>query len=51
MEANLHHAEINTEPHRLSIEDYNKAIDEALAQVKAGNYVKQEDLEKEIETW
>jgi hypothetical protein len=39
------------EPHRISIEDYNKEIDEALAQVKAGNYVTQEELEKEMEQW
>ena len=36
---------------RISIEQYNKEIDEALEQAAAGNYVTQEDLEKESDKW
>lgn len=39
------------ETSRISIAQYNKEIDEALAQVKAGNYITQEELEKEMEQW
>ena len=39
------------EKHHISIEQYNKEIDEALAQVKAGNYTTHEELEKEMEQW
>ena len=35
----------------ISLEDYNSDIDEALAQVKTGNYVTQDELEKEMEAW
>lgn len=30
----------------ISIEQYNKEIDEALAEVAAGNYITQEEMEK-----
>ena len=36
---------------RMTIEEYNKEIDEAEAQIEAGNFITQEDLEKESETW
>ncbi len=36
---------------RINIAQYNEEIDEALAQVKAGNYVTQEELEKEMKQW
>ena len=39
------------ETNHISIEQYKREIDEALAQVKAGNYVTQEELEKEMEQW
>ncbi len=39
------------EAHRISIDQYNDEIDEALAQVKTGNYVTHEELEKEMEQW
>ncbi len=36
---------------RISIEQYNKEIQEAMAEAAAGNYVTQEDLEKESASW
>ncbi|MEL6558697.1 MAG: hypothetical protein AAFQ94_10970 [Bacteroidota bacterium] len=35
----------------MSIEEYNKAIDEARQQVKEGRYKSVEGLEKESENW
>ena len=35
----------------ISIEQYNKEIEEALGQVAAGNYISHEELEKEMEQW
>lgn len=32
-------------------EDLKKRVREASAQVKAGNYITQEDMEKEVEGW
>jgi len=40
-----------TETKRISVEDYNKEINEALHQVKNGNYTTHEELEKEMEQW
>lgn len=34
-----------------TIEAYNKELDDALANVKAGNYTTQEELEKEMQSW
>jgi len=36
---------------RISIKQYNKEIDEAIAQVEAGNYITHDELEKEMEQW
>ena len=36
---------------RISIGQYNKEVDEVLAQAKAGNYITHEELEKEMEQW
>ncbi len=36
---------------RISIEQYNKEIDEALAEVEAGNYITQADMEKRAAKW
>jgi len=36
---------------RISIEQYNKEIDEALAEVAAGNYITQEEMEKQAAKW
>ncbi len=36
---------------RISIEQYNKEIDEALAEAKAGNYITQEEMEKLAAKW
>ena len=33
------------------IEQYNKDIDQSLAEVKDGKYIDQDDLEKEITKW
>ncbi len=35
----------------VSIEQYNKEIDEALAEVEAGNYLTQEEMEKQAAKW
>ena len=35
----------------VSIEQYNKEIDEALAEVEAGNFITQEDMEKYAAKW
>jgi hypothetical protein len=35
----------------LSIEQYNKEIDEAMARVSRGEYTTFEDLEKEMQSW
>jgi hypothetical protein len=36
---------------RISIEQYNKDIDEATAQAAKGEYTTFEDLEKEMQSW
>lgn len=41
----------NEEAGRISIEQYNKEIDEALAEVAAGNYITQEEMEKQAAKW
>jgi len=38
-------------PQRLTIEQYNKELEEAEARIDAGFYTTQEELEKESETW
>lgn len=35
----------------VSIEQYNREIDEAMKRIDEGKYVTQEDLEKEAEQW
>ncbi len=35
----------------ISIEQYNKEIDEALEEREAGNYITQEDMEKKASKW
>ncbi len=34
-----------------NIKEYNKDIDEAISQVKEGDYISQDDFEKEMEKW
>lgn len=36
---------------RISIEEYNKEIDEAIAEAEAGNYITQEEMEKQAAKW
>ena len=36
---------------RISIEQYNKEIDEALAEVAEGNYITQDEMEKQAAKW
>ena len=36
---------------RVSIEQYNKELDEANARIEAGEFITQEDLEKEASKW
>jgi hypothetical protein len=38
-------------PERISIEQYNKEIDEALAEVAAGQFISQEEMEKQAAKW
>ena len=35
----------------ISLDQYNKEIDAALAEAEAGNYITQEDMEKQAATW
>lgn len=39
------------QPARISIEQYNKDIDEAMEQVRKAEYTTFEDLEKEMQSW
>ena len=45
------YVQLKEESGRVSIEQYNKEIDEALEQAAAGNYMTQEEIEKESEEW
>lgn len=36
---------------RISVDDYNREIDEALAEAAAGNYISQEEIEKRAAKW
>ncbi|MFM9841138.1 MAG: hypothetical protein ACKVOQ_22925 [Cyclobacteriaceae bacterium] len=36
---------------RISVEQYNKELDEANARIEAGEFITQEDLEKEASKW
>ena len=38
-------------PANISIEQYNKEIDEALSEVASGNYITQEEMEKRAAKW
>ncbi len=44
-------AEHDGETGRISIEQYNKEIDEALADVAAGRYYTQEEVERQSAQW
>ncbi len=35
----------------LTLEAYNQRLEDAEKQIEAGNYISQEDLEKEVESW
>ncbi|MCW3127983.1 MAG: hypothetical protein JWO03_3641 [Bacteroidetes bacterium] len=50
-ETNLEEAFLIEEGKRISIGQYNKEIDDAMARIDAGQYISQEDLEKEAENW
>jgi hypothetical protein len=39
------------QPERITIEQYNKEIDEAMERVSKGEYTTFEDLEKEMRSW
>ncbi len=41
----------NEDTDRISIEQYNKEIDEALTEAEAGNYITQEEMEKRAAKW
>ena len=41
----------NQDTDRISLEQYNKEIDEALAEVEVGNYITQEEMEKRAAKW
>jgi predicted transcriptional regulator len=36
---------------RISLEQYNREIDEALAEAETGNYITQEEMEKRAAKW
>ena len=36
---------------RVSIEQYNRELEDAERQIEIGNFITQEDLEKEIKQW
>jgi len=36
---------------RQTIEEYNKELEDAVANVEAGKFTTQEELEKEMQTW
>jgi hypothetical protein len=38
-------------PGRIGIEQYNKEIDEAIAEVASGDYITQEEMEKRAAKW
>lgn len=38
-------------PERVTIEQYNIELEEAERQIEAGDFVTQEELEKEMEKW
>jgi len=40
-----------TENERISIEQYNRELEEAERQIEQGNFITQEDLEKEMKIW
>ena len=41
----------NTDLDRISIADYNKEIDEALAEANEGDYITQDEMEKRASKW
>jgi predicted transcriptional regulator len=41
----------NKDTEGISIEEYNKDIDEALAEAAAGNYITQDEMEKRAAKW
>jgi hypothetical protein len=41
----------HAQPNSINIEAYNREIDEALAEVAQGNYITQEDMEKQSAQW
>ncbi|HRO45179.1 hypothetical protein [Agriterribacter sp.] len=41
----------NEDTDRISMEQYNKEIDEALTEVEAGNYITQDEMEKRAAKW
>lgn len=42
---------IKEQPQRISIKQYNIEIDEAMARIDAGEYITQEEVEKESKHW
>jgi hypothetical protein len=41
----------NTESKRISIEQYNKELEEAEREIEQGHFITQEELEEEVKTW
>lgn len=41
----------NTDNKRISIEQYNRELEEAEREIEEGNYITQEDLEEEVKSW
>ncbi len=36
---------------RISVEEYNKELETSEKEIESGNYITQEDLEKEMDNW
>ena len=43
--------QVKTTPKRISLEQYNKEIDEAIAEAERGEFYTQEEVEKMAEKW
>lgn len=45
------YVKLKEQPQRVSLEQYNNEIDEAMARIDAGKYLTQEEVEREAKSW
>jgi len=45
------YVKLKEQPQRISLEQYNKEIDEAMSRIDAGKYLTQEEVEREAKSW